>query len=191
MNNNEPQLAILREAVEKSIGKKIKTPKDFDILRGHIYARVGVLMSATTLKRVWNYVDGGTPRITTLDTLSRFAGFANWDDFKAKHGKGQPQSNLVMSKRISVTEDLRKGDCLLLTWLPDRKCTIRYEGNMSFSVLSSENTRLQSGDRFECSLFIEGEPLYLDNLVMKGTPNRSSAYVCGRKDGIRFEKING
>ncbi len=44
-----------------------------------------VLLSPVTLKRVWGRIDyKSKPSITTLNTLSQFAGFENWRDFKAK-----------------------------------------------------------------------------------------------------------
>ena len=49
------------------------------------------------------------------------------------------------------------------------------------------NTRLKVGDTFECSLIIEGEPLYLDNLRQDGHP--PIAYVCGKKSGVFFEYV--
>ena len=41
------------------------------------------------------------------------------------------------------------------------------------------------GDTFECSVIIEGEPLYLNNLIHKGKNN--SLYVIGKVSGIHFE----
>lgn len=80
-----------------------------------------------------------------------------------------------------------KGERLRLTWLPDRLCEIEYLGDLQFCVVSSENTRLKMGDTFECSLIIEGEPLYLDNL--RQGKQQSIAYVCGKKSGVSFEYI--
>ena len=41
------------------------------------------------------------------------------------------------------------------------------------------------GDTFNCELFIEGEPLYLSQLIHEG--QQPMVYVVGKKDGIRFE----
>ena len=49
------------------------------------------------------------------------------------------------------------------------------------------NSKLSVGDTFECVLFIEGEPLYLNNLVHEGNP--PIAYQIGSKSGVRFEVI--
>lgn len=55
-------------------------------------------------------------------------------------------------------------------------------------LIICENLLLQK-DRifYQCGLFIEGLPLFLDNLVQNG--NKPLAYVCGKNSGIRFEKL--
>lgn len=83
--------------------------------------------------------------------------------------------------------NLRKGDRVRLTWLPDRTCDILYEGSLSFRVTNSSYTRLQTGDTFHCSLIIEGEPLYLDNLQQQEQP--PVVYVCGKKSGVYYELL--
>ena len=90
-----------------------------------------------------------------------------------------------MSRKLNVQDDLNVNDKLLLTWHPNRQCEIIYMGNLAFRVLASSNTRILSGDTFTCSLFMEGEPLYIDNLRQGDKP--PVAYVCGKKSGIRFE----
>ena len=175
--------------IETALKRKISTPKDFEFLRERIYSRLHVLVSRTTLMRFWGYVDEGvTPRKTTLDILTQFLGYQDWDNYcqNALLPKEQ-QSSPVLSRRLSVANTLVKGERLRLTWLPDRLCEIEYLGDLQFCVVSSENTRLKMGDTFECSLIIEGEPLYLDNL--RQGKQQSIAYVCGKKSGVFFEYI--
>ena len=50
-----------------------------------IRQETNVLLSPTTLKRVWGRLKyQGTPSISTLNTLAQFAGYLNWRDFKQK-----------------------------------------------------------------------------------------------------------
>lgn len=50
-----------------------------------IQVETNVLLSPTTLKRVWGRVNyNSAPSISTLNTLSQFAGYSNWRDFKSK-----------------------------------------------------------------------------------------------------------
>jgi len=179
----------LRSEIETALKKKLQTPKDFEFLRERIYARLHILVSRTTLMRIWGYVDEGvTPRKGTLDILAQFLGYQDWDGYcQNSLLPKEQQSSPVMSRRLSVAKELVEGERLRLTWNPERICDIEYLGNLQFGVTASVNTRLKVGDTFECSLIIEGEPLYLDNLRQDGHP--PIAYVCGKKSGVFFEYV--
>ena len=173
--------------IEEALHRDMKTPKDFEFLRERIYARLHVLISRTTLMRMWGYVDEPVePRKSTLDVLTQFLGYRDFEAYQANADlPKEKQSNPVMSRRISVMETLNPGDRLRLIWQPERVCDIEYLGELSFKVIASENTRLKAGDTFQCSLIVEGEPLYIDNLRQESRP--PIAYVCGKKSGVRFE----
>lgn len=50
-----------------------------------------VLLSTTTLKRVWGKVNyNSTPSISTLNALAEFAGYQNWHDYKIKSNTKAP-----------------------------------------------------------------------------------------------------
>ena len=175
--------------IETALGRRIQTPKDFQYLSERIYSRLHVMVSATTLKRLWGYLaDDVEPRRATLGILARFLGYRDWEDYCA-HSAALPetQSSPVMSRRLSVAAELRAGDCVRLAWLPDRVCEVEYLGDSRFRVVSSANTRLRTGDTFECCLMVDGEPLYIDNLRQGDAA--PVAYVCGKRSGIRFEII--
>ena len=179
----------LRLEIETALKRKMSTPKDFEFLRERIYARLHILVSRTTLMRIWGYVDEHVePRKGTLDILAQFLGYQDWDGYcqNALLPKEQ-QSSPVLSRRLSVAKTLVRGERLRLIWQPDRLCEIEYQGELLFRVIASENTRLKTGDTFECSLIIEGEPLYLDNL--RQGQQQGIAYVCGKKSGVLFEYV--
>ena len=55
----------------------------FSELSEKIRQKTNVLLSPTTLKRVWGRLNyDNAPSISTLNTLAQFAGFLNWRDFK-------------------------------------------------------------------------------------------------------------
>lgn len=178
----------LKNEIETALGREMRTPKDFDYLRECIYSRLQVLISRTTLMRIWGYLDEKViPRDSTLGILAQFLGYRNWEEFQQNSSLSEVEgSNPVLSRRLNVTNELALGDCLRLTWQPERVCDIRYLGELRFIVTASEKTRLKKGDTFECSLIVEGEPLYLDNLRQGNHP--PIAYICGKKSGINFEK---
>lgn len=78
-------IAHLRNSVEEVFGQTIKTPKDFDNLSQDVQAKTSEYISPTTLKRVWGYLtEPVNPRQTTLDILSQYVGYTNWEAYKAK-----------------------------------------------------------------------------------------------------------
>ncbi len=77
-----PFLSILCAKIEKTVGQKMKSPKDFDFLSELIFEKLHERISATTLKRLWGYLDEPTvPRQSTLDILSRFVDYSDWEHF--------------------------------------------------------------------------------------------------------------
>ena len=184
-------IAALCREIETAVNHRIATPKDFDALREMIFSRLHILVSATTLKRIWGYIDDNvSTRRGTLDILARYLGYADFEAFEngvAAEG-GELPSNPIMSRRIDVDEQLQPGDLLRLTWQPGRVCDVEYRGERSFCVVASQNTRLCAGNTFKCSLMIEDEPLYIDSLIADGSA--PVAYVCGKRSGIRFEPLS-
>ena len=74
---------LLKNEIETALGMAIRSPKDFDFLRERIYARLHILISRTTLMRMWGYVDEKViPRQSTLDTLTRFLGYTDWKEYE-------------------------------------------------------------------------------------------------------------
>lgn len=65
-----------------------------------------VLLSPTTLKRVWGRVNyKNAPSISTLNALSQFAGYLNWRDFKNKADNKKPswiERKITPNARIIV-----------------------------------------------------------------------------------------
>lgn len=188
MNDIDKQIDKLKEEVETMLGKKVNGPKDFSNLSEQIFNRLKIVISPTTLKRLWGYLnEGGSPRKSTLTILAQFIGYRDWNNFcNSPKDNNAVQSNLILSRKISALA-LSKGDKLKITWRPDRYCIISYNGNLNFTVLESRNAKIQTGDTFDCSIFIEGEPMYADNLIHENY--KGISYIAGKKDGIRFELL--
>ena len=167
--------------------KKMQKPADFDLLHEKVFERTRVMISSSTLKRFWGYMQSDhSPSIQTLDTLAKFCGYTDFGAFGQKpFNKEEMPSCPLLGNHIDVAENLEVGDEVTLYWLPDRTCHVRYEGNTQFVVTSSENTRLRQGDTFRCNVIIEGEPLYLNHLVQDGRPPVN--YSCGRQGGVLFK----
>lgn len=181
MENTSPEISELKQLIEENVKRKIKTSADFDFLSGAIWDRTHEIVSASTLKRIWGYVDGPiSARQSTLDILSQFLGFKNLDGF-LEHIKQESGSDHVTNQHLK-TEDLEIGDHVYVSWKPNRRCTFRYLGDFHFIVEQAENSKLKVGNTFNCGLFILGEPLYLNNLIQDDNP--PVAFVVGNKGGL-------
>ena len=129
-----------------------------------------------------------SPSQFTLDVLSRFIGYNGYNSFLDGEALCEVQSLVVVSDKLT-DKDLERGDCVRLSWPPDRSCVVMCLGEGHFVVSMAENTKLKVGDTFDCHLFIMNEPLFIDNLVHDG--GKPVCYVAGKKDGITFEIEKG
>lgn len=186
----------LCNAIEEATGRKMENNKDFEWLAKEIEGKLQTIIGLNTLKRMWGYYSD-TPintRQATLNVLSQFIGYENYQTFCLSLNPKwkSPQSNYILSNRLNVN-DLEIEDAMIhLSWLPDRKLLIKHLGRCKFVVVEVENSKLSVGDTFECHLIIEGEPLYLGNLVhinKDGSTMGPLAYVAGKDGGVRFQVL--
>lgn len=181
MKIEKPEIIALRKAVEAAVPREIKTSYDFNYLSGAIAGRCKDMLSETTLKRVWGYVEGyDTIRQHTLQVLARFAGYESYEAFYEEFCKTR-ESDIVIGKSIK-SEEIEVGTVLHFTWQPDRECRVQYLGENKYLILEALHTQLKPQDTFVSALFIIGEPLYLDQLVHKG--KSMNTYVVGKKTGL-------
>ena len=173
----------LCKVIEKRVGHSMESPQDFVWLSEQIWQTTHEKVSVNTLKRLWKIqgYEVTVPRRTTLDVLAWFAGYKDFVTFCMDK---EENSKIILTRHVQ-TKDLETGIKVHLTGLPDRKCVFTHLGKGRFVISEVENSRLSVGDTFECSFIIEGEPLYLNNLIHKGKNN--SLYVIGNVSGIHFE----
>lgn len=180
----DDKIELLKKKTELAFGRQLKTPKDFEQASQSVFEHTGVLLSATTFKRIWNYINEPvTPRTSTLDILARYVGRSDWGHF-CRDEEPETESGLVYARGIDVSRELKRGDRLVLMWQPNRVCHVRYQGDGSFIIEQAEGTKLQVGSTFTCHAIVSGEPLYLLGLTAPG--HAPGTYVCGRTHGVTF-----
>ncbi|SDC66826.1 hypothetical protein [Niabella drilacis] len=95
MTDNQQFLEKCRKLIEEKLGWGSSNQwqnQDFENLGDRIFEVTGVVLSASTLKRIWGKVQyNSKPNLSTLDALARFAGFANWRTFTASVISPQPE----------------------------------------------------------------------------------------------------
>ena len=185
-----PEIVQLRNDIEKHIGQALHSPADFQLLIKHIWIKQHTVMSLSTIKRLWGYVESnGAPRLSTLNTLAQFLDFADWQTYLvALELQGGIESAMYTGEGIQ-TADLQVGDRIAVTWQPNRHCVFCYMGDDLFVVEKSQNAKLQQGTTFSAARFVIGQPMYIDNiLLVDGT---ITSYVAGKKLGLTsVSKIN-
>jgi len=184
-----PELAELLRRVEEKFGHRLSTTTDFELLSFVMEREIGELISASTLKRLWGYVSySSTPRIATLDTLSRYLGHKNFKSFRqALKDSGAVVSNFFSSKTVEASS-LKDGARLLLGWAPNRLIRLKFLGGTTFEVESVENAKLRPGDRFEASEFILGAPLFISS-VRRSDGTVTPPYVAAKAEGLNVLEV--
>ena len=170
-------------------GKNL-SPQDFEWLQNDIEETVPKsTINAKTLKRFFGYDQTDTAsliRLYTLDLLSQYVGYANWDGY-VEHLRLMEGAGSGDFKGDEINADnLQLGDVIRITWQPDRKSTLKYLGNQRFEIIETENSKWQVGDTFLCRRIIIGKPLYVDDLTDKDGNLKSALYVVGENGGVLF-----
>lgn len=101
----------LRKEVEERMGAHVNTPKDFVRLHDMVFSELHVGISISTLKRYWGYVSAPThyqPNLFTLNTLTHFVGYRDWEAFiagdKKKATPGKTERRKKMEAALSRIE---------------------------------------------------------------------------------------
>ena len=177
--NDSPEIRFLKDEVSRTFGSRLLTTTDFDALSESIEANIGSMISVSTLKRLWGYVQPQSkPRMSTLDLLSRYCGRSSYADLCREL---RDTSGFISAQRID-SGSLHPGTMVHLQWMPDRSVSVRYLGDRRFRVVDGGRSKLREGDEFEAIAFIEGHPLYIDAIVRNGSV--LPPYVAGRSGGL-------
>lgn len=189
MPDTDQNIALLRQLVEESAGHRLKTSTDFSLLSEEIRNRLGQTLGVSTLKRIWGYIGGyATTREGTLNILSRFVGFPDWNTFVADYcGQDAMQSSHRVVTDVLTTEGMEEGAVVEVCWNPNRRCLFRHLGGGRFVVVESQNAKVQVDDTFQCACFTLAEPLYVTHLVHDG--QTSDLFVMGKKGGLTSVKV--
>ncbi len=183
-----PGLSSLMKSVEERFGGRLKTSADFDLLSEDILQTTKVQLSLSTLKRIWGHVtEQPTPRMSTLDALSKYVGRKDFRDYCREVADLESEDSAFFSCVSVESKDLKAGAQLLIGWAPDRSVRLRYDGDGMFTVLLSESAKLRENDQFRAESFLLGHPLYISRIFRNGefTPS----YVAGVNNGLTHIEV--
>lgn len=189
MKREFPELAYLLSCVEEEFGRKPITSGDFDELTAAVDEKISQRLSTSTLKRLWGYISPSPrPRIVTLNMLSEYIGYRDFQDFCDHLHDSESYSSLFFTARTVFSRDLKKGDTLKIGWAPDRMLDLKYLGDSLFEVQDGGNSHLVAGDRFYKSEFFLGKPLYIGKIIRGKI--ETAAYVAGKTGGLNLLKVS-
>lgn len=191
MNDIEKYINRLKEAIEEHVGKNLHGNSDFTDLSEKIYHKNKELISPTTLKRMWGYLkkESPTPQKRTLNVLAEFIGFKHWQDFCDYQDNQNDYSSEFVKYQTQHCFLMKPDEKIRINWYPNRSIVLRHEGDGDlFTVISSENSKLEPGMTVHCETFTMKEMLLLKNVKGK-TITEPCDYICGKIGGIKYELI--
>ena len=184
-----PELQSLLDAVEKKFGSPLRSTNDFNVLSAVLKIEGSDALSASTLKRLWHYVSQETtPRRASLDVLSRFVGYNDFKEYRMSLLGNITDSSAYLDSEIVSADEIEEGAVVTIGWEPDRVVKLSKVGENVFEVSDSLNSKLQAGDRVQCSCFFKGLPLVVP-FVQRGT-QRLPSFIAGKQNGLIILRIN-
>ena len=192
MEHIEDVYQKLRKAVEKAVGREMRTPRDFDFLSAQAFYATKQYISSMTLKRFWGYLGEKhmhKPRLATLNILAQLIGYMDWMSYYNDLNEVGGSQSCFLNNRALYTSSLEHGALIEVKWNPNRRIVIRHEGYEVFTIIESANSKLSIGDTFRCAQIVEGQTMILGGLIHGG--QKFSGYVCGLEKGVLYEIIDG
>ena len=81
----------------------VLTKREYDILIEKIFEKTGVLLSLSTIRRIWSDDFKNIPHKITLDALAAFTGYIDWQHFVETQSKNKetksPETVVVIPTR--------------------------------------------------------------------------------------------
>lgn len=184
------EIQELKSLVEKKFGHRLCTTNDFESLSELLLTEMKTPISASTLKRIWQYVnDEHTPRMSTLDILAQYVGHAEFLAFcKWRKEESRQSSAFFSAERVAVSELPVEAE-VEIGWAPDRLVRLCYKGEGMFEVIRVHESKLMVGDLFPTSSFILGEPLSVPYIIRDG--EKTSPFVAGKNGGLTVLSLVG
>ena len=184
-------ISRLCDAIEKRLGRKMITPRDFEFLAEEL-SKCGLRISGSTLKRIWGYnrdiSDNYRPYRYTLALLANFLGYNGIEDF-CNHKDDNDLDSAEFFGSTIMAENIMPGSIVELKWSPQRSCNLICTEKCNFKVLQSERGRLLPGDIVTFMSLTENAPLYF-NKVIRPSTSEQFVYTAGLRTGIKY-RIHG
>lgn len=171
----------VKARLEEACGRRLDTPTDCQAVVDGIWEKLHEHVSLNTIKRLVGFLPyEKSHRKSTLDIIARYLGYAGWVELVA--ALQGSNSDFAMNAETILAAQLHTGDCVRLTYHPNRKLTLRFHGDGRFFVEESVNSKLQVGDVVAISALTLHYPLLVSDVVRDG--KSLGEYTAGKVGGI-------
>ena len=175
------------DLLQNRAGYKFVSSSDCESLSADIERSTGEKLGATTLKRLLGFTsETASPRLTTLNILSKYLGFESYDFLKnAIDNRGDSDFDPTTSS--INTRSMDKNAEIILSYAPNRQLTLRHILEDKFEVTQSINGSLREGDIIYVDNFTDGLPMIAKDVTREG--ESLGRYIAGGQFGISIEEI--
>lgn len=182
--NQDATLEKLKTCVMRKFNHSLETPSDFDYLSIKVKKATGEDISATTLKRIFGYIQAASfPRRSSLGVLARYLGYLGWGHFV----ENVDICSAFVHNDVLLESQLSEGDQVTLEWNPDRHVVLMALQGKRFQVLESHNAKIQSGDEMTILMLALNQPLQATDVVRDG--RNLGNYIAATEGGITCLKV--
>ncbi len=176
---------VIKQDIEQVLKREIRYPADCEVLEQDIKYKCNETVSASTLKRLFGLIKGNfEPRLYTLDVISKYLGFKNYDHYLEILAKKDVSEFICIEELI--IQDLSAGDTYEFGYEPLRRIGFMYLGNGTSKILFSENSKLQANDVVKITLIALHYPLFISEVVRDN--KQLGPYTAGKVSGITYIK---
>ena len=169
------------QLLKRKSATDLRQPSECDFISLDIESKTGVRIGATTLKRLLGFAqDERVPHASTLDAIARYLGYAHWEELSQIEDKGNSDFDVTDEEVRSA--DLQPDAVVEVTYLPDRKVRMKYQGNNRYQIIESLNSKLLVGDEVEILNFVLHHPLLVLNVWRSG--QTLGQFTAGRVSGL-------
>ena len=178
---------FLRDMLSKRCAHSLEESADCVILALDIESHTGEHIGINTIKRLLGFIhDERQPRATTLNIIALYLGYDSWDVLKLVDDENGNSTFGSSATEIHV-RDLKPGNRVLVTYRPGRRLVLVFKGGNSFTVIESENSKLQVTDELSIDHVVQGYPLLVSRVLRKG--QNLGSFTAGKAQGVEFKLL--
>lgn len=172
----------IRQLISLKFGTEIRYPQQCEVLAMDIAQVTGQTLGTTTLKRMLGFV-GGTirPRAASLDILSRYLGFYDYNQLKECVERDTCTSDFKYIDRMDAA-DMGIDERIRIKYFPSRVIELTYLGSNRFVINKAEGTKLLVGDILTITGFYIGFELIISDVERNG--RHLGSYQAAKQGGL-------